>query len=106
MKKAVQLDFDGTVTVEDVSFLLLDKYAGPDGKETRSDFKEEYTRFLEKKGYRVVCLGDSVSDIFTARRAYRVFATGALPARCRRENIAFIPFDDFRDVIRGLKTLS
>jgi 2-hydroxy-3-keto-5-methylthiopentenyl-1-phosphate phosphatase len=28
MKTAVQLDFDGTVTEEDVSFLLLDTYAG------------------------------------------------------------------------------
>jgi 2-hydroxy-3-keto-5-methylthiopentenyl-1-phosphate phosphatase len=28
MKIAVQIDFDGTVTIEDVSFLLLDKYAG------------------------------------------------------------------------------
>jgi 2-hydroxy-3-keto-5-methylthiopentenyl-1-phosphate phosphatase len=28
MKKAVQLDFDGTVTLEDVSYFLLDKYAG------------------------------------------------------------------------------
>jgi len=29
MKTAVQLDFDGTVTEEDVSFLLLDTYVGP-----------------------------------------------------------------------------
>ncbi|OGO31031.1 MAG: hypothetical protein A2Z29_08145 [Chloroflexi bacterium RBG_16_56_11] len=27
MKKAVQMDFDGTVTIEDVSYLLLDEYA-------------------------------------------------------------------------------
>lgn len=29
-KIAVQIDFDGTVTIEDVSFLLLDAYAGCD----------------------------------------------------------------------------
>jgi len=29
MKIAVQIDFDGTVTEEDVSFLLLDTYVGP-----------------------------------------------------------------------------
>jgi 2-hydroxy-3-keto-5-methylthiopentenyl-1-phosphate phosphatase len=28
MKTAVQLDFDGTVTVHDISYLLLDRYAG------------------------------------------------------------------------------
>jgi 2-hydroxy-3-keto-5-methylthiopentenyl-1-phosphate phosphatase len=80
-------------------------YIGPDGVETDSDFKEEYTRFLEKKGYDVVCLGDSISDVLTARRAYRVFATGTLPRYCRRDNITFTPFKDFHDVIRGLETI-
>jgi 2-hydroxy-3-keto-5-methylthiopentenyl-1-phosphate phosphatase len=28
MKTAIQIDFDGTVTIEDVSFLLLDTYVG------------------------------------------------------------------------------
>jgi 2-hydroxy-3-keto-5-methylthiopentenyl-1-phosphate phosphatase len=39
MKIAVQLDFDGTVTVEDVSFLLLDTYVGSRWRE----YLEEYT---------------------------------------------------------------
>ncbi len=39
MKIAIQLDFDGTVTVEDVSFLLLDTYVGSRWRK----YLEEYT---------------------------------------------------------------
>ena len=39
MKTAVQLDFDGTVTMEDVSFLLLDTYVGSRWRK----YLEEYT---------------------------------------------------------------
>jgi 2-hydroxy-3-keto-5-methylthiopentenyl-1-phosphate phosphatase len=39
MKIAVQLDFDGTVTEEDVSFLLLDTYVGSQWRE----YLKEYT---------------------------------------------------------------
>ena len=39
MKIAVQFDFDGTVTEEDVSFLLLDIYAGSEWR----DVLKEYT---------------------------------------------------------------
>ncbi|MGD0795567.1 MAG: HAD-IB family phosphatase, partial [Dehalococcoidales bacterium] len=39
MKTAVQIDFDGTVTMEDVSFLLLDTYVGNEWRE----YLKEYT---------------------------------------------------------------
>lgn len=39
MKTAVQIDFDGTVTIEDVSFLLLDTYVGQKWR----DELEEYS---------------------------------------------------------------
>jgi 2-hydroxy-3-keto-5-methylthiopentenyl-1-phosphate phosphatase len=39
MKTAVQIDFDGTVTIEDVSFLLLDTYVGSIWRK----YLEEYT---------------------------------------------------------------
>ena len=39
MKTAVQIDFDGTVTIEDVSFLLLDTYVGSVWRE----YLKEYT---------------------------------------------------------------
>ena len=40
MKIVVQLDFDGTVTEEDVSFLLLDTYAGSNWREFLVDYSE------------------------------------------------------------------
>jgi 2-hydroxy-3-keto-5-methylthiopentenyl-1-phosphate phosphatase len=38
MKTAVQIDFDGTVTVEDVSFLLLDTYVGSAWREHLEEY--------------------------------------------------------------------
>ena len=81
------------------------KYISPNGAEAETDFKEAYTELLEKQGYRVVCIGDSVSDIFTARRASHIFATGDLRDHCRKENLGFIPFETFHDVIRGLEDI-
>jgi 2-hydroxy-3-keto-5-methylthiopentenyl-1-phosphate phosphatase len=40
MKTAVQLDFDGTITEEDVSFLLLDTYIGSRWREYLKDYTE------------------------------------------------------------------
>lgn len=40
MKKAVQIDFDGTVTLEDVSFFLLDTYAGDRWRKYLKDYIE------------------------------------------------------------------
>ena len=73
MKTAVQMDFDGTISVEDISFMLLDEYAGDTwrnvlaeydaGKKTVGAFnrevfgmvKADYGTMLEKmmNGYRV-----------------------------------------------------
>jgi len=39
MKTAIQIDFDGTITIEDVSFLLLDTYVGSIWRE----YLKEYT---------------------------------------------------------------
>jgi len=38
MKTAIQIDFDGTVTEEDVSFLLLDTYVGPAWREYLKEY--------------------------------------------------------------------
>ena len=37
-KTAVQLDFDGTVTEEDVSFLLLDRFANGDWRKYLAEY--------------------------------------------------------------------
>ena len=40
MKIAVQLDFDGTITEEDVSFLLLDTYVGTHWRDSLREYME------------------------------------------------------------------
>jgi 2-hydroxy-3-keto-5-methylthiopentenyl-1-phosphate phosphatase len=80
-------------------------YIGPDGKEMMDGFKEAYTRYLIEKGYSVIYVGDGNSDIYSARIAKRVFATGQLLQRCRDEKIGCVPFKDFYEVIDGIKNL-
>ena len=81
------------------------RYIGPDGNELESGFKEAYTEMLQKQGFEVIYIGDGASDIFSARRAFRVFATGDLLRKCREEKIECTPFNDFYDVLEGMKLL-
>jgi 2-hydroxy-3-keto-5-methylthiopentenyl-1-phosphate phosphatase len=50
----------------------------------------------------VVYVGDGYSDGCAARAAARVFATGALASDLARAGVPYEPFDDLRDVLRGL----
>jgi len=79
------------------------KYIGPDGTELRSDFKEKYTRDFLKQGYRVIYLGDGLSDIGAAGLAGYIFARHELLDLCQQQGLNFTPFDDFRDVLRALE---
>ncbi len=79
------------------------RYLGPDGTEMEVGYKEAYTELLEKQGYSIIYIGNGISDIFSSRRAIKVFATGDLLDRCREENLKCTPFTDFHDVIRGLE---
>ena len=54
------------------------KYIGPDGGQMEAGFKEAYTELFQRKGYGIVYVGNGISDIYPARRASHVFATGDL----------------------------
>ncbi|MCK4273318.1 MAG: HAD-IB family phosphatase [Dehalococcoidales bacterium] len=79
------------------------RYLGPDGTEMEVGYKEAYTELLEKQGYSIIYIGNGISDIFSSRRAIRVFATGDLLDKCQEEDLECTPFTDFHDVIRGLE---
>jgi 2-hydroxy-3-keto-5-methylthiopentenyl-1-phosphate phosphatase len=81
------------------------RYVGPDGTEMEVGYKEAYTELLQKKGYDVIYVGNGSSDIYSARRSIYTFATADLMGKCQEENLECIPFNDFYDVINGLKTL-
>jgi len=67
MKIAVQLDFDGTITEEDVSFLLLDTYVGP---QWRVELKE-YTAGR-------IAVGTFNKRVFGMMKASRQAMTGLI----------------------------
>ena len=81
------------------------KYIGPDGNQLEDSFKETHTKLFLKQGYRVVYIGDGVSDIYPAKRAYHVFATGDLLAYCKEANLNCTSFVDLNGVVRGLELL-
>ncbi|MCK4368285.1 MAG: MtnX-like HAD-IB family phosphatase [Dehalococcoidales bacterium] len=81
------------------------QYIGPEGNPLSSGFKEAYTKLFLKQGYRVVYVGNGPSDIFPASLAQHIFARDGLLDSCRERNLACKPFDDFNDVVRGLKLL-
>ena len=82
------------------------KYIGPDGNQLEAGFKEAYTQLFLSRGYRVVYVGNGISDSFPARQAHHIFATGDLLAYCKQTNLDCIPFDDLNDVVRGLELLA
>lgn len=81
------------------------QYIGPDGKPMEDSFKEAYTQLFIDRGYRVVYVGNGISDIYPARKAHYVFATADLLERCQETDLHCIPFHDLNDVLAGLKGL-
>jgi 2-hydroxy-3-keto-5-methylthiopentenyl-1-phosphate phosphatase len=93
---AENIFYDGGVKV---------RYLGPDGKEVDTGFKEVYTDYLCKKGYKVIYIGNGTSDIYPSRKAQYVCATADLLKICEKENLKCYPFNDFYDVVKILKSL-
>ena len=81
------------------------KYIGPDGSELLDGFKEAYTELILSRGYRVIYMGNGVSDIYPARRAHHIFAIGDLLDRCHETKLNCTPFNDLNDVVKGLERL-
>ena len=82
------------------------QYIGPDGNQANDGLKEIYTKLFLAEGYRLICLGNGVSDIYPARLAHHVFARDDLLLHCTKENIACTPFNDLNDVVEDLRLLT
>ena len=85
---------------------LVVKYIGPDGRQLEDSFKDAYTELFLKRGYRIVYVGNGVSDISAARQSHHIFATEDLLAYCKEKNLNCTPFDDLNDIVRGLEVLA
>lgn len=81
------------------------RYIGPEGNQLEDNFKEAYIQLFRKRGFRVIYAGDGSSDIFPARQADYVFATGKLLTRCKAVNLDCMPFNDLHDIVKGLEFL-
>ena len=84
---------------------IMAQYIGPEGNQLESGFKEAYVRLFLERGYRVVYVGNGISDISPARYAHNIFAIGELLAYCKQANLNCIPFVDLNDIVRGLELL-
>jgi 2-hydroxy-3-keto-5-methylthiopentenyl-1-phosphate phosphatase len=81
------------------------QYIGPDGNQLEDSFKEAYARLFLDKGYRLVYMGNGISDIAPAKQAHYIFATDGLLNYCKQTNLNCIPFVDLNDVVRNLEQL-
>lgn len=82
------------------------QYIGPDGNQANDGLKEIYTKLFLAEGYRLIYMGNGVSDIYPARLAHHVFARDDLLSHCTKENIACTPFNDLNDVVEDLRLLT
>lgn len=81
------------------------QYIGPDGTVLQDGFKEAYIKVFLTEGYRVIYVGNGISDTYAARHAHKVFATGDLLDYYRRHALPCEPFSDLEDVVDGLSRL-
>ena len=81
------------------------QYIGPEGNQLEDGLKETYVKMFLGKGYRVVYMGDGISDIYPAQLAYHIFARGNLLTSCKEMNLNCTPFVNLNDVVSGLEFL-
>jgi 2-hydroxy-3-keto-5-methylthiopentenyl-1-phosphate phosphatase len=81
------------------------RYIGPDGSVLDAGFKDSYVKLYRSRGYRVVYIGDGSSDVSPASQAHHIYARDELLRRCREKGLTCVPFEDFRDVVKGLERM-
>lgn len=67
--------------------------------------KCDRVRPRQEAGTTVIYVGDGLSDFCVAAQSDVVFARRSLAQHCRRAGIAFTPFEDFFDVLDGIRRL-
>lgn len=60
--------------------------------------KIQHYEKLKEQGYKVIFIGDGVTDQSVAREADVVFAKDGLEVFCKENQIEYIPWNDFRDI--------
>jgi len=102
-KTVIQCDFDGTVTYKDISFLLLDAFAGPQWREYLEQYQDgritvgrfnELAFSMVKAGRKVML--DYIGSRFRARPGFK-----NLVELCRRKDYRFVVVSNGLDFYVG-----
>ena len=64
--------------------------------------KRSYLEKIKRFGYKVIYIGDGITDFCAAQKADVIFAKDALLSFCEDRGIAYRPFDNFADLNRAL----
>jgi 2-hydroxy-3-keto-5-methylthiopentenyl-1-phosphate phosphatase len=80
-------------------------YVDPDGQQVLDKFKQLYVERHLSRGYRVAYIGDGYSDIMPATLSHHVFARDDLLAHYQRNGLKCAPFNDLKDVVKGLERI-
>ncbi|MFH1775453.1 MAG: MtnX-like HAD-IB family phosphatase [Chloroflexota bacterium] len=92
---AARTEFDGHVKAQ---------YIGPDGRPLQDGFKEAYTRLFIEQGYRIIYIGNGLSDVPPARLSHRIFATDEMLDCLKKTDLSYEPFNNLNDVTASLKS--
>ncbi len=74
-------------------------YRDPEGEIVDAGFKEKYLMWLKRRSSKVIYIGDGLSDIEAAQKAYYVFARDNLLKLLDADRVPSSAFSDFYDVM-------
>jgi 2-hydroxy-3-keto-5-methylthiopentenyl-1-phosphate phosphatase len=83
---------------------LVAQYVTPSGVPIENGLKEAYVDRFLSEGYRVIYIGNGVSDIASAVKCHHVFATGELLDYCSKHSeLDYMELTDFFEAARVLE---
>lgn len=81
-------------------------YPGPDGRPIEEGFKMAWTEYFLQQGYRMIYIGNGISDFAPACRCRHIFAIENLVTECRKAGVEHTPFGDLHDIARSLREIN
>ena len=81
------------------------RYIGPGEVQMDDGFKEAYVDLFLEEGYRVIYMGNGVSDIASAIKCHHIFATAELLEYCEQHpELRYTELTDFTETARILES--
>lgn len=80
-------------------------YYDPEDNPINDGFKLSYTKHFQEEGYRIVYIGNGLSDFKAARECDYIYAIEALEEECIKNNVPYKSFKDLSDIAKELPNL-